>query len=109
MSGALADGGAGDFVVAHPTKTTAAIVVSRWCVICLRLPVPSWSWLRVRGRGRRLRSDTNSSFYDLLFDVHRFQSHGDLSGDPLLPPKPSIHRQLFSPAISVSRYPRNLP
>jgi len=57
----------------------------------------------------RFRPDTNSSFHDLLFDVHRFQSHGDLSGDPLLPPKPSIHRQLFSPAISVSRYPRTLP
>ena len=57
----------------------------------------------------RFRPDTNSSFHDLLFDVHRFRSHGDLSGDPLLPPKPSIHRQLLSPAISVSRYPRTLP
>ena len=57
----------------------------------------------------RFRPDTNPSFHDLLFDVHRFQSHGDLSGDPLLPPKPSIHRQLFSPAISVSWYPRILP
>ena len=77
--------------------------------ISLQLSILHPSCRRVCGGGWRLKSDTNYSFYDLLFDVHCFQSHGDLSGDPLLPPKPSIHRQLFSPAISVALYPRTLP
>ena len=44
MSGALVVVGFGDGVVPHPTRSTAAIVVSRRCFICLQLLIlhPSW-------------------------------------------------------------------